>query len=44
MVGIKKRRTAIKLRNLKDMWNCSKLYKVALLALLYLVLNQKASA
>ena len=36
MVGTKKRRTAIKLENLGDMWNCSGLHMVTLLALLYL--------
>ena len=36
MVGTKERRTAIKLKNLGDIWNCSGLHKVTLLALLYL--------
>ena len=40
MVGMKERRTVIKLRNLGDMWNCSRLHKVVLLALLYLSRTQ----
>ena len=36
MIGTKERRTAIKLENLRNMWNCFGLYKVALLELLYL--------
>ena len=36
IVGTKKRRTVIKLKNLRDIWNYSRLYKITLLALLYL--------
>ena len=36
MIGIKERKTVIGLENLRDIWNCSRLYKIALLALLYL--------
>ena len=36
MIGTKERRTAIKLENLRNMWNCFGLHKVALLELLYL--------
>ena len=36
MVGMKKRRTVIKLKNLRDMWNCSGLHKVEILVSLYL--------
>ena len=36
MVGTKEKKTAIKLENLEDIWNCSGLHKVILLALLYL--------
>ena len=36
MVGTKRRRIVIKLKNLGDMWNCFGLYMIALLALFYL--------
>ena len=36
MIGIKKRETAMKLENLGDMWNCSRLHMIILLALFYL--------
>ena len=36
MVDTKKGRIVIKLKNLRDMWNCFGLYMVILLALLYL--------
>ena len=39
MIGTKERRTAIKLENLRDMWNYSGLHMVILLASLYLSLT-----